>query len=65
MKLLERDRASEAWLRIKADLEKDLATLRANNDHPLNAEETAFLRGRIFEVKKLIAAEKAEPLIQE
>ena len=51
----ELERQSALWLKLKAHVEKRIASLRARNDNDKNAEETAKLRGRIAELK-LIAA---------
>lgn len=54
------DRQSAVWKKIKKHLEERRETLRKQNDSPkLSAEETAFLRGRIREIGKLLG--EAEP----
>src|SRR5436853_7166738 len=47
----ELERQSPLWLKLKAHMEKRIASLRARNDNDRNAEDTAKLRGRIAELK--------------
>lgn len=54
-KLDAQDKRSPVWLRIKDHLEAHLAELRATNDTSTTEAETEKLRGRIAEVKDLIA----------
>jgi len=48
---------SAVWKRIKAEVEKDLDVMRKQNDGDKSAEETAKLRGRIAQLKKLLGYE--------
>jgi ribosomal protein L30/L7E len=48
------ERNHPLWLRIEADLKRHLEALRLRNDRVLLEAETAELRGRIAEVKRLI-----------
>lgn len=57
------DIRSETWQRIKAHYEGVLAKLRTQNDGELDAEKTARLRGRIFEVKQILAMDKENPVL--
>lgn len=47
---------SALWQRIELHLEARLARFRAKNDAPLSHDETTALRGRIGEIKNLLAA---------
>lgn len=49
------ERKSAVWLKVKAYYEKRLATQRSKNDGDLPAEITAKTRGRIAEIKELLA----------
>ena len=49
------DRHSPLWLKLKRELEARLATLRAQNDGDKDERSTAMLRGRIAELKILLA----------
>lgn len=46
---------SGLWLKLVAHYEKELHSLRVKNDGNLQPEETAKTRGRIAEIKKLLA----------
>jgi hypothetical protein len=49
------DLASETWKAIAARATARLADLRARNDGALDEVKTAHLRGRISELKELLA----------
>lgn len=51
------DKASPLWRALAGYYTDRLAMLRAQNDAPKSAEDTASLRGRIIEVKALLALE--------
>lgn len=57
------DKQSVTWLRLKALLEQRLDELRRENDRDLNADDTAMVRGRIKEVKRLLGIDKELPKI--
>lgn len=59
--LLESDLTAPTWLRIKDHYEARLDELRVKNDTALSPEQTARLRGRIAEVKLLLALADPEP----
>ena len=65
MKLLPEDYTHPAILRLKVIYEERLADYRVKNDNRLNADETARLRGRIFEVRNLLALVSDRPPPQE
>ncbi len=55
------DFQTEAWRRFAQELEEQLASLRAKNDaKTLNESDTSFLRGRIFEVKRILSLGKSD-----
>jgi hypothetical protein len=49
------DRNSSTWNKIRRHYEARLETMRRKNDGVLTPEETARLRGRIAEIKNLLA----------
>lgn len=49
------------WQKIKAHYQSQLELLRAQNDGDLNEVQTATMRGRILEVKKILALDKQPP----
>jgi len=51
------------WLKIEAELKRDLERLRAQNDAPLSEIQTATLRGRIQCLKSIIALGAETPAI--
>lgn len=57
-RLSESDTRSEVWLRLKSHMEDRLQTLRAQNDGDLDEVKTAKLRGRINELKYLLALDQ-------
>ena len=59
------DRQSAVWLRLKEFYEARLTLLRSSNDGQLTAEQTAKIRGRIAEVKALLALEKETPIVSD
>lgn len=52
---------TRTWERMEALLLARLDALRKRNDQNLDSEETANLRGRIAEVKSLLALPSADP----
>lgn len=55
MNLTPGERMHPLWQKLAQHYSQRLATLRAKNDNPLTADETADLRGRIAEVKALLS----------
>ena len=56
------DRDAPAWMRLRRHLAEELARLRAlNDDSRLDAEKTARIRGRIFEIKRILALDGSTP----
>jgi hypothetical protein len=53
-KLTPSEKAQPGWNRLRQHLEFLLETARRKNDGPLNAEETARLRGRIECLKAIL-----------
>lgn len=62
-KLEPQDRMNPLWLRLEAHLQQTLGELRALNDASLPLERTENTRGRIAQVKALLALanEPAKP----
>lgn len=61
MKLTTQDFQSATWQKIAALCEQRLDVLRKQNDGPLDAIETANKRGRIAEVKRILAMANPSP----
>jgi hypothetical protein len=55
------DLHSETWVRLRKHLASRLNELRNKNDADLTPTETASLRGRIAEIKSLLALDKVSP----
>ena len=55
------ERQSAIWLKLKKHYEARLELLRAKNDGNLDAIETVRLRGRIAEIKGLLALDDPGP----
>ena len=53
--LTQSERQSSAWQKLMERFKVRLESLRAANDGPKDAVETAELRGRIAEIKALMA----------
>ena len=49
------ERHHPLWLKLEAHLQARVAILRAKNDGPLDALQTATIRGQITEVKALLS----------
>jgi uncharacterized protein involved in exopolysaccharide biosynthesis len=59
------DRQSAVWKRLKEYYEARLTMLRSQNDANLTADQTARLRGRIVEVKRLLDLDTDKPVVDE
>ena len=57
------DKRSPLWLDLAEHLNKRLADARADNDHSKSVEKTEHLRGRIFELKALLALADDRPTL--
>lgn len=62
MKLQEHEIRSALWLRLQAHLTAQLVTLRQKNDGALSHEDTTRLRGRIAQLKEILALSQTEPV---
>lgn len=62
-RLTDIDRNTPLWLALRAYLERRLESQRAKNDTDLSPDETAKVRGRIAEIKALLALENPRPEI--
>lgn len=60
MKLDERDLQSALWLRLRAHLSERMEVYRRQNDGALTPEETTRLRGRIAQLKEILALHEPE-----
>lgn len=62
-KLSEFEAQSQVWVKLEKQLTERLATLREKNDGALDLPETARLRGRIEQIKEILAwAVKIQPI---
>ena len=60
MKLERHDFDSRMWVLLREHINERIQKLRVDNDRPQNTEQqTATLRGRILELKELLALETA------
>jgi hypothetical protein len=57
------DKLNPLWIRMEQYWTNKLAMLRQNNDADLDSEETAKLRGRISEIKAMLALGKDRPIV--
>ena len=55
------DFQTRTWEHFEAELQRRLAAHREANDNRLDPEKTATLRGRIAEIKELLALAPKEP----
>ncbi len=55
------ERGSATWAAVLARAEQRLHTYRCRNDGKLDSEATAFLRGRIAELKDFLALDHPAP----
>lgn len=55
------ERGSEVWISLERHLTERLQTLRQQNDANQTDESTAYLRGRIAEIKALLNLGKDQP----
>ena len=56
------DFSSPTWTRLKEHCQARLLALRTQNDKTLSADETAKVRGRIAEVKRILALDNPAPI---
>lgn len=63
LKLSAQERRVPVWLRIEEALLAELDVLRRQNDAPVDEIQTARLRGRIAELKDLLAIGKDAEVI--
>ena len=62
--LTPRELQDPVWLKLKAYYELRLVDLKKQNDADLPQDQTAKLRGRIAEVKKLLDIGNPKPAIE-
>ena len=58
------EKATPLWRKLSRQLDERLATLRQQNDADLTPEQTEKQRGRIAEVKRLLAYGADTPIIE-
>lgn len=61
MELTHADKQTELWEKLRTHLNERLALLRSQNDNDTSADATAKQRGRIAEIKSLLALENERP----
>lgn len=64
MTLTKQERNDPLWLKLKAEYESRLAQLRKDNDKDMSETETAKLRGRIAELRRIIDMGAEKPVIE-
>lgn len=57
------EKQSAAWTKVKRHIEQRIEDLRRKNDGDLDPDDTARLRGRIAELKNLLAAVEPPPAL--
>ncbi len=62
MILTDQDKQSALWLKLKERAESDLEALRKRNDALNDEVTTAVLRGRIYQLKELLALDPPVPV---
>lgn len=62
LRLTPQERTDRVWSLIEQELKGELDTLRRKNDADLTPEQTAKLRGRIAQIKELLAIASEEPV---
>lgn len=62
LRLKPQERTDRVWSLIEQELKGELDTLRRKNDADLTPEQTAKLRGRIAQIKELLAIASEEPV---
>ena len=60
MKLEAHEKQSALWLKLESHIEQRIDTLRRMNDSELDPTQTARLRGRIVELRALVALSRDE-----
>lgn len=65
MKLTEHDKQSSTWIKLKAHIEGEIDILRQRNDADSDAVATAKLRGRIFELKRILSLATSDERVAE
>ena len=63
--LTQHEQQDPVWMKLKDHLEKKLTDLRKQNDSDMPEDKTIKLRGRIFELKKLLDLGNPKPDIED
>ena len=58
------DKSNPLWEKLLEMFEQRIDHLRRENDKPVDAIETAKLRGGIAELKRLINMDKEKPVVE-
>lgn len=61
MKLTPQEIQSAVWIKLRDHMEQRLAMLRCQNDGDLSPEQTIKLRGRVAQLKELLALANTTP----
>lgn len=61
MRLTEQEIQSAVWIKLREHMEQKLAALRSQNDGDLSHEQTIKLRGRVAQLKELLALANTTP----
>jgi len=64
MKLTDQEVSNPVWLKLKQELERQLKAAREQNDAQLDEIETAALRGKIANLKRVLAIGEPGPEIE-
>ena len=62
LRLKPQERTDRLWSLIEEELKGELETLRRKNDADLSAEQTAKIRGRIAQIKDVLAIASEAPV---
>lgn len=63
MKFTREDFTSPVWRHVKEYFEERLEQARKENDGLIDQEKTAYLRGRIKEMKSFLSLDQPKPMI--
>lgn len=61
MTLTEQEKQSAVWVKLRDHMNERLESLRCQNDGDLTPEQTIKLRGRVAQLKELLAIGKPGP----
>lgn len=61
MILTEQEKQSAVWIKLRDLMNERLEALRCQNDGDLSPEQTTRLRGRVAQLKELLAMDQSTP----